>query len=239
MEDNKFFVWVWRINGIILLLAAIGVSGLALVGLYESVTRSSQEEVVVNLANDPKGIEKWTLGRAISVVGANTLMLSLISENEEVDASQSKFIASDRYYFSGNYGPAKNVLFINTESNNSFWLFKSTSQLVLNAEPFPYSYQASDADPVKVIFYQVVTSDTNGDGALNKKDKVSLAITSPDGSGYRIILKEFDKIISKTLSEDGDILVVYHDNGDVYSMLYDITGNKVLSTHKVPKVDDS
>ena len=239
MEGNKFFVWIWRTNGIILLLAAIGITGLALVGLYESVTLSSQEEEIVNLANDPKGIEKWTLGRQTSVAGANTLMLSLISENEEVETSQSKFIASDRYYFGGNYGPAKNVLFINTESNNSFWLFNSTSQLVLNVEPLPYSYQTSDTDHVKVIFYQVVTSDTNGDNLLNKKDKSSLGITSPDGSGYRVILEVFDKIISKTLSDDNNILVVYRDNGDVYSMLYDISDNKVLNTHRIPKVDNS
>jgi hypothetical protein len=220
-------------------MAAIGISGIALVVLYESIINSSHKEEIINLADDPKGVEKWTLGRATSIAGANTLMLSLISENKEVDTLPSQTIAADSYYSKRSYNPAKNILFIDNTSNKSFWLFSSTSQLVLDAEPFPHSYQIADKYHDKVIFYQVVTSDTNGDEILNKNDKSSLAITSPDGTGYRVIMDGFDKIITKTLTDNNNILVVYNNDGDVYSMLYDTSRNKVLSTHKIPRVNNS
>lgn len=239
--DNKFNNWVWKINGILILLAGLGIILAVVFTIYDTMQRrGGYKQEVINIADDPKGIEKWTLGRGTKIRGTDTLMLSLISENEEVKATTLNMFGNSSAYNMGRAisDPAKNILFVNMKNNQSSWLFESTSQLILGSEQFPFGYyrELEQEQDSEMIFYQVVTKDTNNDGVLNHKDSLSLAITAADGTGYKVVIEEFDRIISKNMNGNKQVLVVYQNKGTGYSMLFDISPYKIISLNKLPKI---
>lgn len=243
MENNKFFAWVWRLNGIIILLVAGLLACFLIYELTKNIFRSRPEKnVIVNVAEDPKGEERWALGSPTHILGNDFLLLPLVSENKkvkEVKRNSLNFSGSGRYARSINY-PAKNILFLNAKSNESFWLFKNTGRLILATEQFPYSYGTnSENEKTKAIFYEVVSSDTNNDDLLTYEDKLSLAMSKPDGRGYQVLLKEYDRIISKSLVDNGNILIIYQINGVGISKLIKISPFEVISSKELPHIKNS
>ncbi len=210
METNVFFRWIWRINSILIFLGALGLVGLISYELLRGLFRSPPETpVVTNVAEDPTGIENWVLGRMEEMSGTNFAMIRLVSENNEVLLPKSSYLASGSGYFRSNKGPAKNVLFVDTKNNTSHWLFPDNSQIVSDSEPFPIrSYSKHTKTITKVVFYEVVEKDTNGDGVKNESDKLSLAVSKPSGEDYKVILQQFDRVIGKSLSEEDMVVVI-------------------------------
>ncbi len=232
--------WIWKINGIIILFAGIAALVVALFAVYDIFLRNIEPEPVVNLADDPKGVEKWRLSRGEAIPGTDILMLSLISENKEVSKQGPMPIFSSGRSYSGRaYNlPAKNILFLDMSNNQSRWLFDTTSQLILSSQPFPY-YDRTELDKrvsPKVIFYSVVIKDTNEDGILNNQDQTALAISNTNGDDFQIIIDSFDRIIAKETTGKNKALIVYQNEGTVYSMLFGLDPFKAISTKALPKV---
>ncbi|MFW5427277.1 MAG: hypothetical protein ACKE8G_06765 [Methylophagaceae bacterium] len=236
--DSKFNSWVWKINGVIILIAGIATIFIVGFSAYEMFLRypSNPPEEIINLAEDPEGIEKWTLNRGEPIQGTNTLMLSLTSENDEVESDTFNMFSDSRYSSS----IAKNILFLDMSNNQSIWLFNSTSQLILLSEQFPYGYQTYEKNPVtKILFHHVVNKDSNNDGVLNYQDSASLAITKPDGTDYTVIIEEFERIIARNMVGENQVMIVFQNNGIGYSMLFDISTFKEISINELPKVNNS
>ncbi len=81
--------------------------------------------------------------------------------------------------------------------------------------------------------------DTNGDGVKNESDKLSLAVSTPSGEDYKVILQQFDRVIGKSLSEEDMVVVIYQTEGIAYSMLLNLVSLKVIHTNELPKVKNS
>lgn len=238
MENNKLFLWVWRINGVLIL------GGAALIALfiaYQIVKEflqdkfQPQDNIVESIAEDPHNKEKWVLGNSSRIEGNNFIMIPLVSENKDVEM-KAKFPVSSSYYEKSISNPTKNILFLNTKRNSSFWLFADTQRLILDTSQFPDSYKSDE--PTKAIFYNVVSVDSNGDKRLNYKDDSSLFISSPKGSDYQIVLKAYDRIISKSMVGTNKIMIVYQFEGTAYSMLIKISPYEVISNKKLPKIEN-
>lgn len=240
MKEGRLNSWIWKVNGIFIFLAGIGVIILLLNLLYDNFNRAKNKPEVVKLAKDPTGIEKWTLGRSRAIFGTDTLMLSLVSENSEViqNDKMSMFSGGIQEARSAYRTAAKNILFIDMQQNSSHWLFESTSQLVLSSEEFPHRYrEKKDQSGAQVVFYRLVVNDTNGDKILNHKDKLSLGMSDTTGQNYRVIIEEMDRIISTNSVKDGKIMLVYQNKGIAYSMLFAINPYKQISVSTLPKIE--
>lgn len=242
MEQNKFFKWLWRLNGLIIFIASIAFSFIALTEIYKKYTHKPlKQEMIVSVADDPKKEEKWQLGHLINIIGSDTLILPLVSENLKVPSHHkgSAMYESDGRgsYYQRQY-VSKNLLFINTLTNESFWLFKGFDRLILHTElfhkelHFPYK-------KVIAIFFQMMAKDTNNDHIINFEDQPSLFISNPDGSNYRIVIDSYERIISKSFVEDDKVLIVFQNEGVGYSLLLQLNTFKVLSKRELPKVDTS
>ena len=239
MQENRFFKWVWRLNSLFILLLVVFLAIFSLSEIFSKIIgRKGEEEIIINVADDPKGKEKWVLGHSTHIKGSDFIILPLVSENKEVETSSSRMILSESYASSPR-DPAKNILFMNTSENESFWLFDDNDRLILNTQQFPYSNQSnSESNKTMIIFYEVIRKDSNGDGTLNYDDKSSLASTNPDGSAYQIIIDKFDRIITKSLAGSDKILIVYQNDGIGYSMQFQLFPFKPLSLKELPKVTE-
>jgi len=236
VENNKVFLWVWRINGVLLLGGIVIITLFIAYQIVKDFLRDRhqpQENIVESVAEDPHNKEKWVLGNPSHIQGNNFIMIALVSENNDVEV-KDKFAYSSSLYDKSISNPAKNILFLDTKSNNSFWLFTDTQRLILDTSQLPNDYNSGE--PTKAIFYNVVSVDSNSDKILNYKDDSSLFISSPIGSDYEVVLKAYDRIISKSMVETNKIMIVYQFEGTAYSKLINISPYKVISNKKLPKI---
>lgn len=244
MEKNKFFRWVWRLDGLLIFIVAICLAFLMLIEAYRKLTwEAPKQEVIVSIADDPEGKEKWVLGTPVDSV-RNMVILPLVSENKETKETKETIMGmmpkSRWSYYNQWRSTAKNILFIDSVTNKSFWLFDGVDRLILDIEAFRDRafYPPMSAHPKTVaLFFQVVTSDSNDDHILNFEDTRSLAVSNPNGSNYQIIIERFDRILSKSLVDKDKILIVFQNAGIGYSLQFQLDTFKVLSKNELPKVN--
>ena len=236
MGNNKFFVLVWRINGILILGGVVIISLFIMYQITKDLLRSnnrSQANIIESVAEDPHNKEKWVLGSPSNIDGNDFIMIPLVSENKEVKMKKNSEF-SKSYYKKSISKPTKNILFLDTKNNKSFWLFNDTKRLIINTRQFPDSYKSKG--PTNSIFYNVVSKDSNNDNILDYKDNASLFISSPKGSKYKLVLKAYDRIISKSMVGKNDIMIVYQFEGVAYSMLIQLSPFDIKSNEKLPKI---
>jgi hypothetical protein len=110
MEETRFFRFVWRFNGLVLMLAgvlSIGVLGFAGYEIYKDVVRKRSTRNIVNVAENQPVDEKWRLGDLIKIEGSSYVMIPLHSDQSYAQAYYSKSSQSTR-----------NILFINSATND-------------------------------------------------------------------------------------------------------------------------
>ena len=130
---------------------------------------------------------------------------------------------------------SKNVLFINSITNNSVWLFKSIDQLIIDIMPL-VDDEFNERSATRIISYEVINSDTNLDNKLDNTDNRTFALSKVDGSNYTEIITDYNRIIESGLNSDGELFVIFINNNVVYSMLVDLITFEILSKKPLPKV---
>lgn len=237
MNSDKFFKWVWNLNGIILLVGVLIATALISVQLVTTVFNDNDvEPPALNLADDKNEEEKQRLGYPRRVGETDFYYIELESEKLTVEASiQAE--AEVRAMFSSKYKPtrSKNVMFINGKTNYANWLFDTTDQLITDISPL-YLSEFDSQSKAAGIAYHVIKNDTNNDGLLSNEDKSTFALSKIDGSGYSEVLTGYDRILEYAVNEQGNLFMLFIDNADVFSMLVDLTTFKVIDKRQLPKV---
>jgi hypothetical protein len=240
MKSERFFKWIWNLNGVILFLGIV--LGTLIIG-YELTTplfkKVSVAPTTLNLADDESDEEKWSLGRPIKIgetdhyyIPLESEKLTVVSKKVEVEAFSG---GSSSYY---TYTRSKNALFLNGKTNNSAWLFKSVNQLITDINVLSNSEYSQSSTP-QSLSYEVINSDTNQDGKLDNSDKRTFAISKIDGSNYTEIIEGYNKIVESRLNFEGNLFVVFINNDEVFSMLVDLNTFKIIDKKPLPKVGDS
>lgn len=239
MNTSKIFDWIWRINGALLLILLSAACLMIVIQIFSGISWGTQpDRVIKNVADDPEGKENWILGYAQEIYGTDNIAIPLVSENKTVSLKTSPVLASSSPGSYGGYSsPSKNVLFINAATGHTRWLFNSNDQLIQDFEQFPGEQGYSGkTDTTKAIFYDVISIDTNNDKILDENDKASMAISDPHGNQYRVIIDSVDRLISKSQVKNGNIMIIYQDEGIGYSLLYSLESRQVIETKELPKV---
>ena len=90
-------------------------------------------------------------------------------------------------------------------------LFPDSSQVVTQYWPLYHNNVGYGASTVRIL-YQLIAEDTNGNGQLDHGDRKSLAVSLPDGSGFRVVDSEVGSVSGLTyLSGSGELHVVFAD----------------------------
>jgi hypothetical protein len=239
MKTDRFFKWIWNFNGLVLF---IGIVVGALFISYQIGSAFFKDEVVeqptLNLAQDDKKEEKWSLGYPRKVGDTDFHFIPLESEKLSVEKKERGRIYEN--FGGSSYTPtrSKNVLLINGNTNHAVWLFKSIEQLIIDIKPL-VDREFNENSITRGISYEVINSDTNNDKKLDYTDKRTFAISKVDGSGYTEIISGYNKIVESSLNSDGNLFVVFINNNEVYSMVIDLHSFKIIDKSLLPKVGAS
>ena len=192
MKTTRFFRYLWRINAILIFLAALllcGVLGFLALEFMDFGGHSPEQAVQVD-AEPKEEPEPPTLGAFCRVDGTPFLRADLTF--------------GDRYsrgsFSNGGAYSTRNYLFFNLETAEAKWLFSSDKQLVLDSDELHETIQKDDSKhPTHraiAFSYQTIDADTNGDNKLTSEDGMSLAYSRPDGREYTSVIKGIDSILS-------------------------------------------
>ncbi len=229
MEISPFFQKVWRFNAIIIALAGIAAlivlllaSGVILREIHRDLSRPQRDLIVTTAPSGQKPInESLSLGLMYTVKGHPTLYFPLRGEQ-----SMRSGLGS---YSSGDTRSTRNILFYDLKDDRSHWLLPSHDTLILDYSLYPTNYD-NDGPPVKVILYELIYQDSDANNRLNDQDKITLALSTPQGRQLTSIIEDIDWISGKQLYDDSTLIVTYRRGEKSLLARVDLTNFTLLST---------
>lgn len=237
MDDHKFFKFVWRFNGLVLMAGILMVIAFTLYNVVKDIVRDRPHPVIRNVAEDPSGEEKWRLGYPQRIEDTSYVYIPLISEKEELEVRERKRKAFSSYSDEGYSNPTRNILFVNTATNEMSWLFPTNNQLVTDVQMLSKT-EDDDARKrsVRAILYQVVQADSDGDKKLTTDDATVVALSRPDGSRYKEVLSSADRLIDTMLLENRTLFLMYQTKGVGYTSTLRLGDFSIIKKVELPKV---
>jgi len=206
MEENRFFRFVWRFNAIALMIAGMLAIGLLLFSGYIMVKEMSRDNIptnIINVQQKSNSTERLELGYLRSIKGSSCVVVSLTSEK---DSSKS-------YGSSSSSSPVKNYLFINNKNNTQNWLFKNNKFLIRDMTFLPQKEYDKNEKDVEIILYRIIKHDSNKDKRLIRNDLQTIALSLPDGTGYKELLNGIDNYIGQQYIDKYTLLIMYQKKG--------------------------
>lgn len=228
MEENQFYKFVWRFNAIVLMVAGILAIGVLLFSGYhilQDITRERDTRNIVNVSEDQPIDEKWELGRLYKIEGTSYIMVPLTSDQSYAQS-----------YYSKSSNSVRNYLFIDTQNNHQEWLFETNENLVADIDFLSEKNYNDKALKVRAILYTVVDKDTNKDKRLTNKDETTIAVSLPNGLGYKEILKGIDFLVGHQVLDEKSMLLVYQKGGIGYTANLSFIDLSISNETQIPPI---
>ena len=229
MDENKFFKFIWRINGLLIFsIAALSLILLTFT-LYHEFNRATGERnvhSVVNVDEEQEVENRWVFGQISTLQDTPYIILPLYSNQEY-----------DQTYFSKSARSNRNYLYINTLTENKNWLYDHNRFLISDRETLKIKKVDSEKDqktPIAHLF-QVIENDTNADGRLNTKDKLNIVLTHIDGTNRQNILSNIDDFLGHTLNDNNELVALYSKDNATFSVRINLETFKISSQTEVKK----
>jgi len=263
-EDNKFFRWVWRFNGLVIALGVIAlVIGAGVVWLWSVFYPPKFDEPAGGFAPVPKDAEKNATYR-IQELGYGAGNVTFVSEGmrerflalrkwEGAPASHGLANAlelrTSSYY--GRQGiDAVNLLIVNADSGESHWMFDGYNRAIASQEPIyanptgaivpgnrdTFGMDKPAVPPVGAVLW-VRDHDDNGDGKLDEKDATSLYVYRV-GMSAPVKLLTVDLTISTSQEDSHKYMVVYERGKKAFVAIYAMPSFQLLSQKLLPKLPE-
>ena len=228
MDENRFFKFIWRFNGLILMIVgvlAIGVLGFSGYKMFRDVRHERTTRNIVNVVEDQQVDEKWQLGHLINISGSSYVVVPLYSDQKYAQS-----------YFSKSSDSTRNLLFIDVRSNQKKWLFKTNDYLIVNQEFLSEKEINGKDEVIRAILYMVVKKDTNGDKRLTADDKMDIALSTPGGDNYKEVVTGIDGFIGHRVIDKDTVFIIYQKQGTGYSGRVDLRDFSFTNQMELPKV---
>ena len=213
---------VWRINAyIILFVGMLGVLALSVTVflMIEGATRTRPVDRVANaVLNDVNDVRASTsvLGGFDAIAGTAVLRAPLTIQPAYALGSSAKEAGSTRNYF-----------YFDPLTRSGHWLLSDTKSVILSSSTLPVRANYGDKTAAAVVFiHQVVDNDTSGDDRLSDVDDRSIAISAPDGTGYRVLVRQASRMNHATLIAPQRLLVLYAKGAGLRAIEVDPTDVK-------------
>lgn len=220
-KTDKFFTWVWRINGVVVLAIAF----VCLVGLVALIVESGlfggnnrPRDQLADVAGEDISADDLSLGGFRRLEGTDLLYATL--------ATPAKFGGSG----SGR-GNARNWLFFDIESRKANWLFEDSANEIVDHQ-FLYRYSEDDADPDRTgdpIVTGIVMLVTNSDSEAENSRKARMILVSTDGKTIDVLTESVGGLFDYFYVSETSHLLLYSREGSVRIMDIDPVAARVLS----------
>lgn len=214
---NAFDRILWRINGVLLLLTVLGVGVLMVyvVGASGLVSQREHNADVVLTTNESQKKSYLHLGSGSLLAGGRTLRFPLY--DSESDAK-----------FSSGYGRmTRNYLFVDPASLNSWWLLPEHTGIIAGYHDLYVPTEGAQREVISTV-YEVMSRDTNGDGRIDGKDKVSALLSANDGSPAKTLAEESRGILAVEATSDTEALITFQTDKDTKVLVFEKEGGALV-----------
>jgi len=235
-RSDRFFAWVWRINGLLLLCLALLATGLALylaVNIGMSTAQERPEEQLSEVAGTDLAARDLRLADFRPIAGTGFIYAEL--------ASPSDYIGSGS---SGSPGNAANLLFFDTASKKAHWLLPTNDQKIpsfsflMNPPGARYGYaDGSGGSKDQVAIGILVETEDDRPSASARTGSRNLLIVSPDGLALTPIARSVQGLLGYHHARKDALFVFYVSGGaakvlDVDPVTRQVRSDTPLATHE-------
>ncbi len=231
MKPNKIFRWIWRINAITFLLCSLIFVTVMSVALYPSVKDYIRRKPVhhasemVNVEENIRIDADWVLGE-FGQIGSSGIMVSPVYSKQEYTVG----MGSEK-----EASAIRNYLFLDTADKTTHWLSPTNKNLFINRREIKESPD-NDAKVISIT-YELVADDTNSGGRLARDDKVTLAISSVDGSNFTELIGGIDEFLGDEQPDTKTLLIFYRSDGKSFLAELNLLEKRIIQTRELPKIN--
>jgi hypothetical protein len=95
-----------------------------------------------------------------------------------------------------------------------------------------------DFEPVKWWLYIVAKADTDENGILDYRDKLTIGVTDVGGNMPTEVLSDVESVLGHTLKDENTLFVIYHSLDKNYVAKIDLPARQVVSTNEINLGED-
>ena len=222
-RTERFFTWVWRINGL-LLLVLIAVCLIMFWFLLSDASNPSwmdDEQSVREVAGTDISAENLKLQSFNQVYGTPWLMADLVSTEGGLGVGSS----------SRPNWQLRNVLFIDSGSKQAHWLFETSDReirrhwYISDSPGNRYGAGPSDDSVVIGMLFSIAASSAQNGGTERRQ----LLLVSADGKTKLPLSEPIDELLGQHHSDASSFLIFYVRDGAVNVLDLDPEGMTVRS----------
>lgn len=215
MRAGRFFRYVWRINGV-LVLAALSVALIAVVASYLSdlTRRNVRQGADAQAVTDDRSEAPLRLEPPRTVAGTRILRAELV-----------RSVSTSKFGSSGETSETHNILFIEPVSGTSRWLLKTHDEIVSHTEDIrPATDAREERTPLASIALVKRSADEAAPGELLVFDPTGAEIVSV-GDGIRRIQAAF--------ASGSEFLVVFERDAKYHVARFDAASRRKLGEAQI------
>ncbi len=235
VNTNRFYRLVWRFNAVAIMLTtimAIPILGFLSTAVYYKATDG--RGVRLNPGRCLSSTTNWKFGKMESIGGTSYVAIPLYSAQTDADSSAEE---DDK--------PARNMLFIDTKGSDRHWLFDKDEYLIAKYSLIADGPVWEEGSVVKAILYSVRknhrdSGELDSIRALLKlgPPKSFVALSTPTGQNYKVILPRIDKLLGHKLVDGDSILLLYEKQNAAYSAGVRLSDFCTVSRSKLPRFEN-
>ncbi|MEQ1738938.1 MAG: hypothetical protein ABL884_03440 [Methyloglobulus sp.] len=201
MEENRFFTTIKKINSVLILLILLGFFLFLIKCSSNSSDRDEQRTVKVTNTKGDKYQVELILSNLQPVIGTDSFYVQLVEKNGSVSYSSG-----------GRNGKIRNVLFFKDKEFTPQWLFDINYYLIERMLPI----SSREKNKTEAFLYEAVFNDNNLDKSIDRKDKITIAMSKPDGSNFVRLVETVDNFFShQTTSDNKELVLLYQKHNQV------------------------
>jgi len=220
----------YRILFLVILISLIGVG-------CNSFTQSPNS---AGMEATPQSVEKHL--SAFRPIEGTSYMIADISGNPQTEERGSfspfRWIESGYSGYSGY--EIYNFVFFSSETETFNRLLPTNEYVVLQIVGLPSGAptdKPEDFEPVRWWLYVLAKTDTDKNGILDYKDKITIGVTDVGGNSATELIPDIDSMLGNTLKDD-TLFVIYHSLDKNYVAQIDLPGRTVVSTDEMNLGED-
>ena len=229
MEESRIFKNVWRFNAIIIAVAGILSIIVLLFASYMIIkeTRGKRHHFeIVNIDPETKIEETFRLGGIEHVSGSESVIVPLYSDQDfSLNYSGNKSTVSIR-----------NILFSNMLIDKNSWLLPTNKFLISEHRLINESNSWDRDEKVLTILYYIVKNDTNKDNRLTSNDKLTVALSTPDGENYSEVIFNVDDVLGYTVLNKNALAVMFNRENQGYTAYIELSNFSVTKEKALPPI---
>ncbi len=177
------------------------------------------------------------------IQGTNYLMAGVVSAPASRDSSFNplEWINNSGYssYSSGTY----NYVFFNLETETYKRLLPTNEYVIYQTSGFPaFQYDPANpektAPPVEWWLFSIVKKDTNKDGYLDFKDKLTISLSDVSGGGYTELVENVDAVLGQVYKDSSAMFIMYNAGQKNYIAKINLSTREVLTTTEMDLGED-